>query len=97
MDNVIVICTNNSNKNNNLPSDEAFPVHLEEQTKTAEEILEDLHLTLAERLSQEEGTRGQSSCWQWFESPHLRITGSKCGRILSQKEKMISLLCFCLF
>ena len=63
VDNVIVSCTNNSNKNNNLPSDEAFPVHLEEETKTAEEILEDLHLTPAERLSLEEETRCQSSCW----------------------------------
>ena len=97
MDSVIVSCTNNSNKKNNLLSDEAFPVHLEEETKTAEEILEDLHLTSTERLSLEEETRGQSSCWQWFEARCFHITGSKCGRILSQKEKTVSLLCFCLY
>ena len=97
MDNVIVSCTNNSNKNNNLPSDEAFPVHLEEETKTAEEILEDLHLTSTERLSLEEETIGQSSCWHWFEAHCFCITGSKCGRILSQKEKTVSLLCFFLY
>ena len=58
VDNVIVSCTNNINKSNNVPSDEAFPVHIEEKTKTAEKILEDIYLTLAERLSLEEAVTG---------------------------------------
>ena len=58
VDNVIVSCINNMNKSNNLPSDEAFPVHIEEKTKTAEKILEDIHLTLVERLSLEEAVTG---------------------------------------
>ena len=63
---------------------------------TPEDVLEGLQLNSTERLLLEVKTRGQNNCSQWFEERRLRITGSKCGRILTQKQKTIPLLHFCL-
>ena len=69
-----------------------------EPTISAEEaILEALFLTAEERDTLESTTRKQSDCKAWHEVRHIHITGSKCGRILLQKQKTIALLQFCLY
>ena len=45
-----------------------------------------------ERIERERETRGQSSQQEWFTVRSKRITGSKCGKILIQKRKSVSLL-----
>ena len=65
---------------------------LAEPAKTADDILKKLKLDEGKRQALEEGTRSQSSNPQWFEARLHRITGSKCGRILKQKEKTRPLL-----
>ena len=64
---------------------------------TSEEVLECLYLTPDDREQLERDTRSQSVCAQWFEARRVRITGSKCGRIIIQKEKTVALLRFCLY
>ena len=82
---------------NNINSIEDFDIKLEERTVTTEEVLEGIHLTSEERLKLEKDTRSQSSCSKWYEARRCRITGSKCGRIISQKEQTVALLRFCLY
>lgn len=60
-------------------------------------ILETLVLTAEERDTLELTTRKQSDCDTWHGARRLRITGSKCGRILLQKQKTTALLQFCLY
>ena len=48
-----------------------------------------------ERIERE--TRGQSSQQDWYAVRSKRITGSKCGKILNQKKKTVSLLRQCLY
>ena len=56
-----------------------------------------LNLSSANRDKTEQETRQQSNNREWFEARSKRITGSKCGRILSQKKRSISLLRECLY
>ena len=60
-------------------------------------MLEKLILTAEERDSLESCTRQQSECDKWHDARRLRITGSKCGRILLQKKRTVSLLQFCMY
>ena len=86
----------NTNNANQIASISDF-VELEEKTTTAEEVLERLNLTHEERVQLELDTRSQSECDRWHEARRVRITGSKCGRVIIQKEKTIPLLRFCLY
>ena len=87
----------NTNMNNSTSFEDFAFVDLEEKIVTAEEVLEGLRLTPEERLLLERDTRSQSICSKWYEARRIRITGSKCGRIISQKEKTVALLHFCLY
>ena len=89
------INTNNSNNCNN--TDDVMFTELMAKKTTSEEVLECLYLTLDDREQLERDTRSQSVCAQWFEARHVHITGSKCGRIIIQKEKTVALLRFCLY
>ena len=68
-----------------------------EKSRGAEDILQDLCLDTDERQVLEENTRAQSSCPLWFEARQHRITGSKCGRIVEQKQKTQALLRFVMY
>ena len=70
---------------------------IEEKAITAEEVLERLNLSHEERMQLEVDTRSQSECERWYEARRVRITGSKCGRIIVQRQKTIPLLRFCLY
>ena len=90
--------TNNSNNCDIAGDDNIFKELKElEKTTTVEEVLESLHLTAEERMQLERDTRSQSVCAKWYEARRVRITGSKCGRIITQKEKTVALLRFCLY
>lgn len=93
LDNLLVSANMDSS---NCLGDSAF-LELKQKTVTAEQVLEALHLTPEERLSLESDTRSQNTCSKWHEARRIRITGSKCARIISQKEKTVALLCFCLY
>ena len=56
-----------------------------------------LNVSLEERIRIERETRNQSSQHEWYILRSKRITGSKCGRILNQQQKTISLLKQCLY
>ena len=56
-----------------------------------------LTVSREERESIEKETRNQSSNIQWHIIRAHRITGSKCGKNLSQKTKSVSLLVNCLY
>ena len=75
----------NTNMNNSNSFEDFAFVALEEKTVTAE------------RLLLERDTRSQSICSKWYEARRIRITGSKCGRIIFGKEKTVALLRFCLY
>ena len=72
-------------------------IFIEPTISPEETILKTLFLTAEERDALESTTRKQSDCEAWHEARRLRITGSKCGRILLQKQKTIALLQFCLY
>ena len=86
----------NSNSNNSNNSSCNLSV-LKERMITEEELLESFHLTSEERLLLEKDTRSQSSCSEWYEVRRVRITGSKCGRIIMQNKKTVALLHFCVY
>jgi len=50
-----------------------------------------------ERDNLEKLTRQQSDESLWYDARKFRITGSKCGRILNQKKRTVSLLQFALY
>ena len=56
-----------------------------------------LNVSLEERIRIEGETRNQSSQKEWYVVRSKRITGSKCGRILNQQKKSVSLLKQCLY
>ena len=68
-----------------------------EELTTEVDVLEQLHLTLEERTTLEKETRGQSNNSKWYDARRMRITGSKCGRILNQTLRSESLLQFVLY
>ena len=72
-------------------------IFIEPTISPEDTILETLFLTAEERDTLESTTRKQSDCETWHEARRIRITGSKCGRILLQKQKTIALLQFCLY
>ena len=59
---------------------------------TAEDIIEKLSICNEQQKDLEERTRGQSLNDVWFAKRQNRITGSKCGCILQQKQKTAALL-----
>ena len=59
-------------------------VHVEKTTE--DDILAALHVTAEERQAIENDTRKQSSSSHWYDVRRRQITGSKCGRIIMQKE-----------
>ena len=69
----------------------------EDISNRMEMVINSLQLTHKERQSLEEGTRGQSDSVLWHYARAYRITGSKCGRILVQKNKTKALLQFVLY
>ena len=60
-------------------------------------ILNSLQVTSEQRVALEEQTRGQSDSCLWRYARAYRITGSKCGWILLQKDKTEALLQFVLY
>ena len=65
----------------------SLSIILKEEVKTEEDILNALSLSPIEREELEINSREQSSSSLWFESRRIRITGSKYGCIILQKEK----------
>ena len=65
---------------------------LPEQRLSKEDIKKSLNVTIQERIKIEKNTRSQSNSSDWFAARARRITGSKCGRILCQKERTDALL-----
>ena len=56
-----------------------------------------LCLTEEDRITLEHDTRERSGDDRWHDAQRKRITGSKCGRILEQKNRTVALLRFCLY
>ena len=75
---------------NNSCGDVTF-IELEVKATTAEEVLKSLSLTPEERLQLEKDTRSQSECTRWYEAHRVRITGSKCGRVITLKKEIRNL------
>lgn len=69
-----------------------LPVLPEISKATAEVVLSSLNVDEEGRHLLEENQRNQSSNPVWFQARQNRITGSKCGRIIIQKQKSSSLL-----
>lgn len=67
------------------------------KTVTAEDLLDSLSISEEERLELEIKTRNQSADTLWFTVRQHRITGSKCGRIIMQKEHTEALLRFAIY
>ena len=55
-------------------------------------VLDTLHVTPGEIRNIEQLARGQSTCPLWHQVQQKRITGSKCGRILTQVKVTPALL-----
>ena len=83
--------------NSTVPADYNMSLSIPMQVVTEEQVLESFQVTAEERQSIEKDTRNQSSSSKWHNVRHRRITGSKCGRIIIQKEKTVALLQFCLY
>ena len=66
-------------------------------TVEAKNILEKLCLDNEESKVLEEKIRTQTSKPLWFQVHQHRITGSKCGRMIEQKEKRKALLQFVIY
>jgi hypothetical protein len=60
--------------------------------KTKEDVMKQLTLNENERLELEKKTRSQTDSEEWFIQRQYRITGSKCERIIKQKEVTKALL-----
>ena len=58
----------------------------------SEEMVKQLNMSPNSRNKVEVDTREQSNCVLWYQMHYPRITGSKCGRILTQKSKTKALL-----
>ena len=56
-----------------------------------------LCLSSKQREDMERATRMQSAEELWYDARRYRITGSKCGRILTQKKRTVALLHFALY
>ena len=101
----MVAANKNTNNSNQTVSNQSYGIscedvsfiELEEKATTAVEVLESLSLTPEERVQLEKDTQSQSKCARWYEARRVRITGSKCGRVITQKEKTVALLRFCLY
>ena len=86
-----------SDKSISVCGSEEIPKLCEDPKISAEEILQRMHLDSQQRDMLEEKTRTQSSSSLWFEARRNRITGSKCGRVIKQKEKTKALLHFVMY
>ena len=84
--------------NTDVPSDSISQyINVDGNSCSESEVLNSISLTVQQRFELEEQTRSQASSTEWFEARRHRITGSKCGRILTQKEKTTALLQFCIY
>ena len=75
----------------------SYPISDHAFKKSCVEVKRSLNLSYDERKSLEMGTRDQFSQPMWHVARSKRITGSKCGRILCQRTKTISLLRQCIY
>ena len=66
-------------------------------TQSDSDLKSSLNVSLEEQIRIEGETRNQSSQKEWYVVRSKRITGSKCGRILNQQKKSVSLLKQCLY
>ena len=82
---------------NVLCSPDELPIVMGTKTFTAEDVLDSLSLSEEERLELEKKTRNQSADTLWFTARQHRITGSKCGRVILQKEQTEALLRFAIY
>ena len=73
------------------------PYSAEEFAQLEEMEVNRLCLTEEDRITLEHDTREQSGDDRWHDARRKRITGSKCGRILEQKNRTVALLSFCLY
>uniref|UniRef100_A0A1X7SGF2 YqaJ viral recombinase domain-containing protein n=1 Tax=Amphimedon queenslandica TaxID=400682 RepID=A0A1X7SGF2_AMPQE len=73
-------------------NDEISSLLGEDDQLTAEDVLEALSVNKEQQEELESKTRSQSNSSVWFTERRRRITGSKCGRIIAQKEHTVSLL-----
>ena len=81
-----------------LPSDlPPFTNTFQNVLTTEADVLTSLNISADQRIELEKKTRNQGSSALWHEARRQRITGSKCGRILQQKEKTVALLLFCVY
>ena len=71
---------------------ESCPFGPEELQMKSEEMVKQLNMSTNSRNKVEVDTREQSNCVLWYQMRYPRITGSKCGRILTQKSKTKALL-----
>ena len=72
--------------------------HLEPTEPVSEEdVLDRFCLTPEQCMALERKTTKQAGDSEWHKARRCRITGSKCGRILIQKQKTVQLLQFCLY
>ena len=83
--------------NEPVPSSCANFIDIQPVESPEETILEQIILTADERVTLELNTGTQSDSEIWHDARRLRITGSKCGHILLQKQKTVSLLQFCIY
>lgn len=69
----------------------------EEKRAESESIIKKITLTETQIEELEKKTKYQSKDAMWFEARKNRITGSKCGRLLIQKQPRISHLQSCMY
>ena len=73
-----------------------FPYNEEEFALLAEAEINQLCLSRDDRITLELETRDQCGCG-WHDARRKQITGSKCGRVIEQKNRTVSLLRFCVY
>lgn len=74
------------------PQEELQPLLVPDLQEQCRAIKEKLQVSARERIRIEEITRMQSECSLWYEVRQKRITGWKCGQILTQKSRIPALL-----
>ena len=75
----------------------SYPINDHDFKNSCMEVKTSLNLSCCERKSLEMETRDQSSQPMWHVARSKRITASKCGKILCQKTKTVSLLRQCVY
>ena len=81
-----------SNCQSNQQMQEGDVILIQSSQRSAKCIKDSLNVTAEERARIELVTRSQSKSCEWTEARAWRITGSKCGKILCQRESTEALL-----